>query len=262
MRDVIEFHLKIGDSIIEQRVLLGKNSRRLDFVTAVDWREARKVLRVAFPVTVHARESVSDIPFGFVRRPTHTNTSWDAARFEVAIHKYADLSEADFGAALLNDCKYGCCLQGNTIDLSLLRAPKFPDWEADRGDQCFTYSFLPHPNDATTSTVHVEALQLNRPPCCFDGFSGTPELPVAIDSESVELTALKKAEKDSCLVMRLVERGGRHAKAVIRTTLRIQETSMLEWEDGQVMDSSDGTVSITFKPFEIKTFKLLEKEIS
>ena len=262
VRDVIEFHLKIGDSIIEQRVLLGKNSRRLDFVTAVDWREARKVLRVAFPVTVHARESVSDIPFGFVRRPTHTNTSWDAARFEVAIHKYADLSEADFGAALLNDCKYGCCLQGNTIDLSLLRAPKFPDWEADRGEQCFTYSFLPHPNDATTSTVHVEALQLNRPPCCFDGFSGTPELPVAIDSESVELTALKKAEKDSCLVMRLVERGGRHAKAVIRTTLRIQETSMLEWEDGQVMDSSDGTVSITFKPFEIKTFKLLEKEIS
>lgn len=256
VRDTAEFHLKIGCSTIVQRVILGTSSRRLDFVTTVDWREARKLLRVAFPVTVQAAESTADIPFGFIRRPTHTNTSWDRARFEVAIHKYADLSEPDFGAALLNDCKYGCRLQGNTIDLALLRAPKFPDWEADRGEQCFTYSFLPHPGDAVSSAVRLEAQQLNRPPFRFDGRSGTPQLPVAIESEHVELSALKKAQQGSCLVMRLIERSGRYSQAVIRTSYRLVETSLLEWEDGREILPEAGLTTISFHPFEIRTFKL------
>ena len=236
--------------------MLFRSSRRLDFVTTVDWREARKLLRVAFPVTVQAAESTADIPFGFIRRPTHTNTSWDRARFEVAIHKYADLSEPDFGAALLNDCKYGCRLQGNTIDLALLRAPKFPDWEADRGEQCFTYSFLPHPGDAVSSAVRLEAQQLNRPPFRFDGRSGTPQLPVAIESEHVELSALKKAQQGSCLVMHLIERSGRYSQAVIRTSYRLVETSLLEWEDGREILPEAGLTTISFHPFEIRTFKL------
>lgn len=256
VQDGLEFALRIGNSRIRQRVTLGKHSKRLDFETSVQWSEARKMLRVAFPLTVHASESTSDIAFGFVRRPTHTNTSWDMARFEVPIHKYADLSEHEFGAALLNDCKYGCRLLGNGIDLALLRSPKYPDWNADQGEHSFTYSFLPHALDAVDSNVHAEALRLNRPPQRFDGFSGSVELPVRVEAEHVELAALKKAEKENCWVIRLVERGGRHSSAVIHTSCRLVETDLTEWPDGAERSPVDGRIQVTFRPFEIKTFKV------
>ena len=214
------------------------------------------MLRVAFPLTVRTPESTSDIQFGFVRRPTHTNTSWDTARFEVPIHKYADLSEYEYGAALLNDCKYGCRLLGNVIDLALLRAPKYPDWDADRGDHTFTYSFLPHANGAVDSEVRAEALRLNRPPQRFDGLAGSAELPVRVEAEQVELAALKKAEKEDCAVVHLVERGGRHSSAVLHTACRLVETGLTEWEDGAELTPVDGRIVVTFRPFEIKTFKL------
>lgn len=256
VQDGLEFVLRIGSSTIRQRVTLGKHSRRLDFETAVHWDEARKMLRVAFPLTVRTPESTSDIQFGFVRRPTHTNTSWDTARFEVPIHKYADLSEYEYGAALLNDCKYGCRLLGNVIDLALLRAPKYPDWDADRGDHTFTYSFLPHANGAVDSEVRAEALRLNRPPQRFDGLAGSAELPVRVEAEQVELATLKKAEKEDCAVVRLVERGGRHSSAVLHTACRLVETGLTEWEDGAELTPVDGRIVVTFRPFEIKTFKL------
>ena len=142
------------------------------------------------------------------------------------------------------------------IDLALLRAPKYPDWDADRGDHTFTYSFLPHANGAVDSEVRAEALRLNRPPQRFDGLAGSAELPVRVEAEQVELAALKKAEKEDCAVVRLVERGGRHSSAVLHTACRLVETGLTEWEDGAELTPVDGRIVVTFRPFEIKTFKL------
>src|SRR3989442_838928 len=120
-------------------------SRVLRFETEVDWHEHHKFLKAAFPVAVRSPRATYEIQFGHVERSTHTNTSWDQARFEVCAHRWADLGEAGYGVALLNDCKYGYDILGSVMRLSLLRAPTHPDPAADLGKHRFTYALMPHP---------------------------------------------------------------------------------------------------------------------
>ncbi|WJH37506.1 hypothetical protein N6H14_27710 [Paenibacillus sp. CC-CFT747] len=137
-----------GQSELVQRVVLTGGSRRIDFETTVDWRESGRMLRTSFPVNVRTPSVTCDIQFGYYQRPTHRNTMWDYARDEICAHHYIDLSEPDYGVALLNDCKYGHRAEGNELDLNLLRSPSFPDPEADRGSipsriRCFPTGEIP-----------------------------------------------------------------------------------------------------------------------
>ena len=203
VESTLSFEWKVGNaSFIRQTVRLAANSKRLDFETHAEWHEDRKMLRVAFPVAVFTEEASFDIQYGTIRRPTHRNTSWDAARFEVCGQKFADLSEENYGVALLNDCKYGHKVFGTTIDLCLLRSPKFPDWDADQGSHLFTYAFLPHTGNLNRSCVRAEAAKLNRPAFAVPGVSATACSPVSIEADDVALTVIKKAEKEECLVIR------------------------------------------------------------
>ena len=129
----VRFVRRFGASTITQVVRLAAGSRRLDFDTDVDWHESTPLLKVAFPVDVPLGRATYEIQFGHLERPTHENTTWDEARFEVCAHRWADLSEPGYGVALLNDCKYGYDVHGNVMRLSLLRAPTWPDPDADRG---------------------------------------------------------------------------------------------------------------------------------
>jgi len=255
----LEFELKVGKSTIRQRAVLAANSKRLDFETGVDWNECHRMLRVAFPTTIQAAEASCDIQYGFVRRPTHTNTSWDFARFEVAAHRYVDLSDADGGAALLNDCKYGYSLKDGVLDLNLLRSPTYPDDKADLGKHTFTYSFLPHEGGLNGSEVMQEAACLNRAPAVLPGAAKGLELPCALTGgEGVSLEVLKKAEKSDDLIIRLVETDGRNSTATLRipANRKLVETNLLEWTNGASLKPKDGTVEVKLKPFEIKTFKV------
>ena len=124
-------------SRIQQNIFLGLQSKRLDFNTTVDWHEDHKMLRVSFAVNVFSDLASFEIQFGHVQRNTHRNTSWDMAKFEVVGHRYADLSDNQYGVALLNDSKYGYKIHDNIIDLNLLRSPTVPDPTADRGHHEF-----------------------------------------------------------------------------------------------------------------------------
>lgn len=256
----LEFFYRHGDSVICQKVMLTHNSKRLDFITTVEWREARKLLRVAFPVNIKALEATFDIQYGTIRRPTHDNTSWDAAMFETAGQRYADLSEAHYGAALLNDCKYGYKVKDGIIDLALLRSPKFPDFDADLGCHEFTYSFLPHTGSLAESTVQSEAAALNRAPLIFAGYSAENVTPVCrLEAEGLSLEVVKKAEKEDCLVVRIVETKGEnsHGTLVLREkAAKFYETNLIEWEEGSEQDSQDGGYQLSLTPFEIKTYKI------
>lgn len=256
VRSGLEFRLVIGDSPLFQRITLAPGSRRLDFETRIDWREARKLLRVTFPVDAFSEEASYDIPYGYLRRPVHTNTSWDMARFEVAGQRYADLSDARGGAALLNDCKYGYSAEPGALSLTLLRSPKYPDWDADLGIQEFTYSFLPHRGTLTESEVMDEAARLNRPPLALPGFAGELRAPVTVEPGDVSFTVLKKAEKEECRVIRLVETAGRFSKARLHTEAELVETDLLEWNDGAHLKPTGGSIELEFRPFQIRTFKL------
>ena len=163
LRGGVRFVREFGASTITQTIRLASGSRRLDFDTDVDWHEHHKFLKVAFPVDVHATRATYEIQFGHLERPTHANTSWDVARFEVCAHRWADLSEPGYGVALLNDCKYGYDIHGNVMRLSLLRSPGWPDPESDQGAHRFSYALFPHAGDLREAGVIAEAEAFNLP---------------------------------------------------------------------------------------------------
>ena len=260
VRQGLRFELKIGQSTLSQKIFLDAGSKRLDFVTQADWQECHRMLRVAFPTTIRSDQAAFDIQYGLARRNTHRNLSWDMARFEVAAHKYADLSDNGYGVALLNDCKYGYKVLEHVLDLNLLRSPTNPDPDADLGHHEFTYSLLPHNGALIDSTVMAEATQLNQPPAVFVGRKqGAAAVPVEVTGEGVALEVLKKAEKEECLVIRLVERRGCQATATVTLTdptSSLIETDLLEWNE---INTHDGpSVQIPMQPFEIRTFKIMQ----
>ena len=167
-------------------------------------------------------------------------------------------AENDYGVALLNDCKYGHKVLENVIDLNLLRAPTYPDPDADWGEHMFTYSLLPHTGDLIHSDVQEQAIQLNQSPALFPGRKlGDAVAPITVDGDGVALEVLKKAEKEECLVVRLVERLG--CETTAKVTLNdekatLTETDLMEWNDIATLGS--GRIEITMKPFEIRTFRV------
>ncbi|KAH0533597.1 hypothetical protein FGG08_007646, partial [Glutinoglossum americanum] len=250
---------KVGASTIEQIVTLEAGSRRLDFRTSVDWREKNRMLRVAFPAGLHAERASCEIQYGFLQRATHTNTSWDMAKFEVPAHRWVDISEADRGLALLNDCKYGYSIHQNVLDLALLRSPTNPDPVADQGAHSFTYSLLAHAGDLAAGGVVREAGRLNQPPVAFAG-RGAPStaIPVSIaGGQGVELAVVKRAEKAEQVVIRLVETRGMRSSATVRLAKpgRLVACDLLEWTDGAATVAA-AEHRVELAPFEIRTYKL------
>src|SRR5215211_327379 len=163
LRATVEVTRVWRGSSISQTYQLRSGSRRVDIETHLEWHERQILLRALFPLAVRSHEASFETMYGVVRRPTHRNTSWDAARFEVAAHRFADLSEPGYGVALLNDGKYGHSACGNVLGISLLRSPVHPDPFADEGEHHFTYSLFPHKGDWTGSGVAQEAFTLNSP---------------------------------------------------------------------------------------------------
>ncbi len=256
---MLEFVFKTEKSEIRQKAVLRPGSRRLDFITHADWHEHRMMLRTEFPVNIASDTASFDIQYAYAKRSTHDNTSWDEAKFEVCGQRYADLSRGDYGAALLNDCKYGYRVKDSSIELTLLRSPRYPDFSADIGEHEFTYSFFPHPGSLTESEVMREAANLNRTPFLVDGFeAGDAEPPCRIDSEGISLEVLKRAEKDDSRIVRLVETRGEPSEAVLHfkdARTNVSETNLLEWTRGEKFKLKDGALKLAFRPFEIRTLR-------
>ena len=263
LRAQVRLERSFGKSRITQKIVVTADSKRVDFVTEVDWHESQKLLKVAFPVEVLSPRATYEIQFGHLERPTHFNTSWDMARFEVCAQKWADLSEAGYGVALLNDCKYGYDIYGNTMRLSLLRSSIAPDPEADRGRHEFTYALLPHAGDFRQGRVIEEAYQLNIP-LRLDALkvqSGT--LPsehsfFGIDRAGVILESVKNAEDGSGIVVRFYEAYGARGPVRFSTSLPVQAVNRTDLLENalETLPVENGSVRLTLRPFEIVTLKL------
>jgi len=260
VRQGISFDLRIGNSEVRQRIYLEADSKYLQYETEVEWRERHRMLRTAFPLALAADRAVFDIQYGYVERNTHRNLSWDAAKFEVAAQTYADLSSQTYGAALLNDCKYGYKVHDNVLDMNLLRSPTFPDADADQGHHTFTYGFLPHQGPLIGSSVIDRAKHLNRPPVLLPMIKPhNPAPPVQITGNGVFLESLKKAEKSDTHVIRVAERFGAETTARLIPSdpdTRIVETDLMEWRELREWDTAD---HIPLRPFDIRTFQLIRK---
>ena len=255
---------QVLDSTIEQDMVLYADDPRIDFHTRVDWQNEKKLLKVAFPLNIRARSANYELPFGHIERPTHRNTGWEQAKFEVSGHKWADMSEGDYGAALLNDSKYGYDARDNVLRLSLVRSPVHPFTASDIGKHRFSYALLPHAGGWRAARVDAAAYSFNYPPIVSRcGASGdTGNLPssyslLRTDSDTAIVEALKQAEDGDGLILRAFDSHGTHSRfdvSVSAEVLRASETNLLEEGSNELPVS--GGFSLRFSPYEIKTLRL------
>ena len=241
---------------LTQVVRLDAGSRRVEFLTTIDWQEEHTLLTVCFPLAVRARTATYEMPFGHAERPTHRSTSWDRARYEVPGHRWADLSEHGFGVALLNDCKYGWSCYGNELRLSLLRSPRSPDPEADIGRHEFAYALVPHAGGWREAGIVGEAACFNAPLRAIPG--PAPESFAWVDDSNLVLDTIKRAEDSDALVLRLYEAHGARGEARVRVAAPFAaavRANLLE-DDGAALEVDGGAVVVPYRPHEIVTIKL------
>ena len=247
-----------------QTYRLWAGSRRLDIETEIEWHERQVLLKAQFPLAIHTHEATYETLYGVVRRPTHRNTSWDAARFEVAAHRFADLSETGYGVALLNDGKYGHSAHGNLLSLSLLRGPLYPDPLADEGHHRFTYSLLPHPGDWTDAGVTDEAFALNSPLIVVPaGEAIAADGLVAIEGLPLALGSLKPAEEGEGIILRFYEPHGARGETTLRVRRPIQRAERVNLLEDPLPDAppperfAPNAIRLTVRPFEVLTLRVV-----
>ncbi len=233
----------------------------------IDWHETHVLLKAAFPLAATSDKATYEIPFGSITRTTTRNNSWEKAKFEVPAQRWADLGDVHQGVSILNDSKYGYDALGNTLRITLLRSPTWPDDVADRGHQHFTYAIYPHTGDWKQAQTMHRGYELNDPLTAQQVFSHTGTLPAthsfaSVENPNVTLTAIKKAEDADALIYRMYEWAGNATEVklhvppgatyAIETNL-MEKVYMRERPEAQHLPLSGDTVTIPIRPYEILT---------
>ncbi|RDB17533.1 Alpha-mannosidase [Hypsizygus marmoreus] len=262
-----------------------ENSRSLfRFDAVVDWHQRHEFLKFELPLNIHNDNATYETQFGHVQRPTHKNTTWDMAKFEVCGHKFADLSEYGYGVAILSESKYGFSCQGHLLRISLLRAATAPDAEQDQGEHHFSWAVMPHEGHFLESDVPMAAYLFNSPirvrcvPSNGDAAMASLDSPFTIEGgRNVILETVKRGESDHfggkqsdvskkmTVILRLYEAFGGHAQTKLRiaghlSVSKAYTTNLLEDDDDELnVTPVDGgaTVILDFRGFEVKTVKLV-----
>ncbi|KAH7367850.1 alpha-mannosidase [Plectosphaerella cucumerina] len=269
MRTTISLSATLGDDQPSQ----------IECTADVDWHETMKFLKVEFPVRVNNTEASYETQYGVIRRPTHYNTSWDMAKFEVCCHKFADLSEHGYGVSVLNDSKYGFATVGNVMRLSLLRSPKAPDGNADMGRHRIRWALMPHRGGLGAETVRA-AFNFNNPLRLVSKGAESALLsgpsPIALsgddhlvldwvkrgeDDEDVSLDSLP-TRKARSVIVRLYDAVGGLARGTITSAFAVDKvfkTNILE-DDLEEVAVSEGSFEVTLGPFEVATYRIVLKD--
>lgn len=252
------------------------------FSSHVEWHENAKFLKVQFPTTITTPPSaLYETQFGITQRPTHWNTTWDIAKFEVAHHKFMDLSEYNYGVSVLNNCKYGGSIHGNLLRLSLLRAPKAPDDQADMGTHDFEYALYPHSGNLGPNTVRLAHNFNYRLLLTVGSGKAVRSLVDSITltgDKSLILSNVKRSEDDEDIniydnipvqnkgqksaVLRVYEALGGLSRGEIKFSGlkvdKVYKTNAMEQIEEEI-ELLDDSVKIALRGFEIATFKVLFK---
>ncbi|HEX3806414.1 MAG TPA: glycoside hydrolase family 38 C-terminal domain-containing protein [Gaiellaceae bacterium] len=251
LRAEIAFDRRIGEaSTLRQIVRLDAGAGRVELHTTVDWHEEHTLLKACFPLAVHAPNATYEMPFGYAERPTHYTTSFDRARYEVPGHRFADLSEHGFGAAVLTDSKYGYSCFGNELRVSLLRSPTSPDPDADRGRHEFAYALMPHAGGWREAGVLAEAMRFNAP---LRRTASVGASFASVAAGDLVLDTIKRADRSDALVLRLYEpHGGRGVARVRIDCERARFANALEepLEDAVV---ENGAIVVPYRPHQVLT---------
>ncbi|MBO5981197.1 MAG: alpha-mannosidase [Clostridia bacterium] len=246
---------KFMNSVITQYITLSDYDGRIDFSTTVEWNEKNLLLKTAFDGAVNTDTAIYDIQFGHVSRPTHKNTSWDQARFEVCAHKYGIVADHGKGIALLNDCKYGYSADGSTIRLSLIKCSGYANEFIDLDTHSFTYSLLPFKGDFRDAGVIESAYALNEPPVIYKTAQGeTAFAPFTAKGIGVYFETFCPSEDGKGYILRGYEGHNSEAEVTVKFNFPHKKAYVCDLTEKYLYDlPADGT--LTLKPFEIITIK-------
>lgn len=263
IRSAIKIDRKFYDSVLTQIIYIYNDIPKIDFANKFDWKEKQILLKAAFPVDINTDKATYEIQYGNVERPTHWNTSWDYARFEVCAHKWADLSEDGYGVSLLNDCKYGYDIKDGLMRLTLLKSSIDPNPDADRESHEFTYSLYPHKGNWKDAGTVQMGYSLNCPIYVKEEVAHFGILPqeysfAKIDKENIIIEVVKKAEDSEDIIIRLYECYNRRTVSKItfsKELTQVFECDLMENNIEQIKYSAS-SFNFEIKPYEIKTFKI------
>lgn len=253
---------KFRHSKVTQKISLWADSRRIDFETTTDLHDRELFLKAWFHFELNSDKALFDIPFGNVERKTVENTTWDKAMFEVPMQKWVDISETDYGVALLNNGKYGIAAKGTSLGLSLAKTPIYPDPQTDGEFNIFTYSLYPHRGGWLDGQVHKRAYELNVPLRPVKGHSLENRSFLSLETDDLMLEAIKGSEDGSSTILRCYEMCNRRGETKIHVWKKIIQahaTNLLEEnisEEEKELKLIGDTLSAPYRNYEICTFKL------
>ncbi len=268
--DIVDDGVRLGikivrpflKSTITQTLWFYDDLPQIDFDTELDWHQNNQMLKTAFDVDINTDKATYEIQFGTIERPTHTNTSWDSAKFEVCAHKFADISEGDYGVSLINDCKYGHDIHGGLMQLSLLKCGIHPSKRSDHGVHSFTYSIYPHKGTLKESDTVKKAYFINYPMTAVLASGVESTLPtsyslLSIDKENVVCETIKEAEDTLDTIVRLYECKNIRTRATLTLGLEASKCYMCDLLENELceLDIIDGMVSVDIKGYELITLK-------
>ena len=257
LEGVLKVSGRIGNSSLVQYIRLEAEGTRLNFDTQIDWKELHRLLKACFPVNVYAENGINEIQFGYMERPAHRSRPYDKDRFEVCNHHYSAFCDGVHGAAVLNDSKYGISMNGNALELSLLRASACPEMQADNRVHHFTYGFTAWEGSFADSDVVRQGYELNVKPEIYAGALETFSA-AEIDQANVILDTMKPAEDGSGdVILRLYESKKAAVTAKVRCALgsRAYLCDMLE-NVREEIPVEKGEMTLAFGAFEVKTVRM------
>lgn len=244
-------------SKVTQDMVFFADSPEVRFETMMDWNDNHRMFKTAFDTSVFSDFVRQEIQFGYLRRPTTRNTLVDQAKFEVLNHKYTDLSEQNYGVAILNDCKYAISAYGGQLRLTLHRGGVRPDWTGDHGMHYCEYSFLPHDGGFSADNVVRPAYLLNYKHVAVRGGEDVAALASVADSNVVIETIKPCEDAERAFILRLYEAEGGRTRTMLNlhfTPKAVWETNMLE--ENQTELGASAEIPLTLRPFEIKTLRI------
>ena len=264
-RIIFSIQREVGQSKMTQKIIFYAHTKRIDFQTTVDWQESGVLLKVKFPTPIIAGHANYGIQFGNVERPTHQNTSWEQAKYEVCGHLWVDLSEQGYGMAVLCPEKYGYKIEGKDMYLSLLRSPNDPAKGIDKGQHEFTYALFPHVGDFRKGEVYKEAYDL-AVPLHFAVADKQTELKnrivIKLSEKNIICESIKVAENEQQLIVRCYEAYGQTTIAELEfpwICKKITEVSILEEalaNAEKIVEKATNVYQLRFTPYEIKTIAI------
>jgi len=269
-RGPIRAKLRVTFSYLENptsfEITLYDGVPRIEFTTTIEAKATGRRFRAVFPLNVRGGKLFVDKPFNVesvnVDEEVYESSerSYGKMGKVFGAYSWADLSDDEYGVALISRQSAGFVLEDNklssilllTIDPNSLRRFRFCPEMVGVGVHEFEYALYPHSGDVHEGRVYQRALEYLNPLITIVGVKGSGVLPplysfLKLRPENVILSSLFKDGRE--IVFRLFEIRGEPVRCHLEFFRELGEFRETDFT-GRTM--SKGKDSIKFNGHEVK----------